>query len=219
MTAQARARGVAAPLAALLLVTGVLTACGSSRGAEGSTAPATDSPPATAAATSGAATSGAGAGGLPAPLPCPAASPSVAPVAGGLPDVALACLGGGPSVRLSGLRGTPTVVNLWASWCAFCRDEVPHLRELAERNPGSVRVIGVAYQDKPSDAAQAAAELRLGYPSLLDPDGTLLAGRAGLPVTLLVAGNGKVVRTIHGAVTSTAQIAALVQAHLGVSVR
>ena len=45
--------------------------------------------------------------------PCPS-TPTVRPRPGGLPDLTLPCLGGGRAVRLSALRGTPTVLNLWA---------------------------------------------------------------------------------------------------------
>ena len=48
---------------------------------------------------------------------CPASDPAVAAVGSGLPDVVLACLGGGRDVRLAGLRGRPMMINIWAQWC------------------------------------------------------------------------------------------------------
>jgi hypothetical protein len=77
--------------------------------------------------------------------PCPRTEPRPG-VAGGLPDIALPCLGGGRDVNLAGLRG-PMVVNLWASWCEPCREELPVLQEYAERARRQVRVLGVDFED------------------------------------------------------------------------
>ncbi|MGH8583134.1 MAG: DsbE family thiol:disulfide interchange protein [Gammaproteobacteria bacterium] len=43
------------------------------------------------------------------------------------------------------LHGQPTLVNIWASWCAACRDEHPLLIELAERD--DIRILGLNYKD------------------------------------------------------------------------
>lgn len=147
--------------------------------------------------------------------PCPDTD-LLAPVTDGLPRLTLSCLGEGPEVTLSGLRGTPMLVNLWASWCGYCRDEMPLLSEFAARAAGRVDVLGVAYQDSRGDAAAAAAAFGVGFPSVLDSEGALLAGRAGLPVTLLVDPSGRVVRSVHGAFTDPAQIDAEVARYLGV---
>src|SRR5207237_8219321 len=58
--------------------------------------------------------------------PCPP-SIAVSHVSHGLPDVTLPCLGAGPAVHLAGLRGTPTVVNIWGSWCVPCQAETKYL--------------------------------------------------------------------------------------------
>ena len=56
-----------------------------------------------------------------------------------LPDLELPCLGsaGGsaPALPLRRLTGTPTVLNLWASWCAPCREELPALARLHATPP------------------------------------------------------------------------------------
>lgn len=57
-----------------------------------------------------------------------------------------------PAVRLqgAGLRGAPTLVNVWASWCVACRQEHGALMELAASQ--RVRIVGLNYKDTREDA-------------------------------------------------------------------
>lgn len=139
-------------------------------------------------------------------------------VEGGMPDVTLPCLGGGDDVNLAGLRG-PLVVNLWASWCAPCREELPYYQELHER--GEVAVLGIDYEDtRPGLALALADETGVTYPSLADPGGALhepFRVRA-LPGLIMVDADGEVVFEEFVVIDSYAQIAGLVEEHLGVPV-
>lgn len=141
------------------------------------------------------------------------------PAATSLPDLMLPCLGGGRAVRLSALRG-PLVVNLWASWCGPCRDELPHYQQFVERAAGRVDVLGIDYQDtNPPKALQLLAETGATYPSLADPNGDLyepLGGVRGLPLLLLVDGQGQVVFRQYLVLESSEQLRGLVEEHLGV---
>ena len=154
--------------------------------------------------------------------PCPT-TPDVRPTPGGLPDLTLACLGGGRAVRLSALRGTPTVLNLWASWCGPCRDEIPLFQQLHERAGGKeLRVVGIDVEDPNEGMALAfAAETGMTYPQLQDLDrATLDAVRArGLPLTLFVDADGRLTYALNGPVQSADQLADLVEQHLGVATR
>jgi len=80
----------------------------------------------------------------------------------------------GRPVKLSALRGTPVIVNFWASWCVPCRDEMPLLRdELAQHGPDDLAIVGVVFKDQ-ADAARAFAEsFGVTWPSALDPDGAI----------------------------------------------
>ena len=74
----------------------------------------------------------------PAPgTPSPASGPRA-------PDLALACFAGGGEVRLTTL-GRPAIVNLWATWCEACYDELPALNEYAKRS-GVLVLTGAAGQ-------------------------------------------------------------------------
>lgn len=141
-------------------------------------------------------------------------------VEGGLPEITLPCLGGGEDVTLSSLRG-PLVVNLWASWCGPCREELPYYQQLHERGKGKVDVLGIDYQDvMPRQALALATETGVTYPSVADPGGEVRAPFRvrGLPGLLLVDEDGKVVHQEFVVIESYDQLADLVQQHLGVRV-
>lgn len=121
---------------------------------------------------------------------CPSA-PRSTPLAD-VPALELPCLGAEGSVDLALLEG-PYVLNLWASWCGPCREELPLLAELAERE--GAQVIGIAYDDadllKAISLAESAA---VTYPSLVDADTRLREplGVIGLPQTVFVDADGLV---------------------------
>ena len=144
------------------------------------------------------------------------------PVDGGLPEVTLPCLGGGPDVDLSSLRG-PMVVNLWASWCGPCRREMPILQDFHQRYGDQVQVIGIDYQDVQTEAAMDLVKMTgATYPLLADPQSEL-SGAApfpvlrGLPFLALVDADGRVAHQEFTIVESRQQLVDLVNQHLGTS--
>ncbi|HSJ21901.1 MAG TPA: TlpA disulfide reductase family protein [Nocardioidaceae bacterium] len=137
-----------------------------------------------------------------------------------LPEVTLACLGGGRDVDLATLRG-PMVVNLWAQWCGPCREELPYYQQLHERAGDRVRVLGVDYQDtRPDWALDLLDQTGVTYPSVADPGGELRVPFRvrGLPGIVLVDEAGEVVHVEFLVIESYDQLADLVDEHLGVGV-
>ena len=144
------------------------------------------------------------------------------PVTGGLPDLALPCLGGGEAVPLSSLEG-PLVVNFWAQNCAPCRTEMPILQSFHEDHRGKVGVVGIDWQDvQPRAALELARDTGVTYPLLADVDdetsgaGPLPRVR-GLPLLVLVDEDGVVLHHEFVALESRGQLDALVEEHLGVA--
>lgn len=155
--------------------------------------------------------------------PCPASGDAPVLASGGLPDLTLTCLdpgAGAQSVRLAGLRGTPMVLSIWASWCEPCRTELPALAEVAAAAHGSVRFLGVDVEDQSDDAQALAAELGVHFNSVQDPDGLTKQplGWLGPPITLYVDAGGRVVGRTIGAVGDAAALRGLIAKNLGVSV-
>ena len=142
-----------------------------------------------------------------------------APTGQGLPDVTLACLGGGPDVNLGSLQG-PMVINLWAQWCGPCRDELPFYQQLHERAP-RVEVLGIDYQDTQPDAAlELVQETGVTYPLLADPAARIRVPFKvrGLPGIVFVDEQGRVAHIEYTVIGSYGQLRDLVEKHLGVPV-
>jgi cytochrome c biogenesis protein CcmG, thiol:disulfide interchange protein DsbE len=95
--------------------------------------------------------------------------------------------------------GRPVMLNLWASWCLPCREEMPAIDAAAVRHPG-VLFIGVAVQDGRAQAAAFADEIGVDYPLGFDEDGTVDAGYRplGLPATYIISGDGVLLEEFYG---------------------
>lgn len=133
-----------------------------------------------------------------------------------LPPLALQTLAG-EAVQLDALgRGQPTVVNLWASWCPPCRRELPAFAAVQQRHP-QVRVLLVNQgEDAATVQAYLASQGLAPRDVLLDRASRLgpLFGAAGLPTTLLLDAEGRLVDQHMGAlsaVTLTSRVRALSQ--------
>lgn len=109
-----------------------------------------------------------------------------------LPADALAPLAGGAPIGMKVAAPPGSLVNFFASWCAPCREEHPVL--LALRAQG-VRIVGVAYKDKPENIQALLAQNGNPYAAVLaDPQGHagLDFGVSGVPETFLVGADGRI---------------------------
>lgn len=196
-------RGVMAGLAVGVLV---LSGCTSNEGAGTRVQPSGDS--------SQTVPSG-GAGSVESIEPCPA---SGEPIEGddGLPNLVLPCLGRGDAVQFAGLTGRPRLVNVWASWCGPCRDEMPWLQQA--HDTGKVDVLGVDAEDQAPAAAALLDELDVTFPSVFDPANEFgrEIGVITKPTTLFVSRQGEVVFVLPGGFASYDEVRELVMTHLKV---
>jgi cytochrome c biogenesis protein CcmG/thiol:disulfide interchange protein DsbE len=108
-------------------------------------------------------------------------------------------------VTLEELRGTPVVVNFWASWCDPCREEAPVLeRTWREARDRGVLFVGLNQQDIVGDARRFLREFGLSYLNVRDPGNEVARrwGLVGLPETFFLDADGKVVAHILGAASA-----------------
>jgi thiol-disulfide isomerase/thioredoxin len=108
----------------------------------------------------------------------------------------------GPSRKLSEFRGRPLIINLWASWCDPCRQEMASLDRLAWLEPGRhLSIIGISTDD---DAAQAQEWLKASNATInqfIDTRQQVenMLGASRIPLTVLVDSDGRLVDKIYGA--------------------
>lgn len=107
-------------------------------------------------------------------------------------------------VTLDELRGTPVVLNFWASWCLPCRDEAPVLERAwrEDARTAGVLFLGLNMQDVRDDARAFLAEFRISYPNVRDR-GEVVAddwGLTGIPETFFITRRGLIAGHVIGAI-------------------
>ncbi|MFT4179382.1 MAG: TlpA disulfide reductase family protein [Thermomonas sp.] len=145
------------------------------------------------------------------PAPAPSAKPEAQPAkkpaataAAERPSLRIATLDHG-QFDLAAHRGKWVIVNYWATWCGPCLKEMPELSALAAMRD-HIQVIGLAYEDTTIDAMRAfLAKNPVVYPIALvdvyNPPADF-AAPIGLPVTWLIAPDGKLARKFTGPLTA-----------------
>ncbi|HLA66424.1 MAG TPA: TlpA disulfide reductase family protein [Acidimicrobiia bacterium] len=127
----------------------------------------------------------------------------VVPTGDAAPEFVIELLGGGRFVLADELgAGRPVILNLWASWCTPCREEMPELDAASKAHP-DVSFVGVAVEDDPIAAADFAAEIGVSYPLAIDESGSV-SNRypsPGLPTTFFITTDGRIARVLYGGVT------------------
>jgi cytochrome c biogenesis protein CcmG/thiol:disulfide interchange protein DsbE len=136
------------------------------------------------------------------------------------PDFAIPDLSG-QAVRLSAHRGQVVLVNLWATWCPPCREEMPSMERLYQRMKDRGFVLLAVSQDEGGAAAVKpfVEDMKVTFPVLVDPQGEVgrKYGVWGYPESFLLDREGRVVERVIGprdwaSETQIAQIEALLAA-------
>jgi len=113
-------------------------------------------------------------------------------------------LGGEPYALAGDLGGKVLFVNVFATWCPPCEEEIPHFVDLIEEYDGSFGVVGVSMDDylKVDDLDWFAKEHGINYPLVLytqtDEDAQAYYAAEGIPTTWIVDPEGLVRKVIVG---------------------
>lgn len=119
------------------------------------------------------------------------------------PDRVLPVLGGPGQRSIADYRGSWLLVNLWASWCAPCRQEAPELDRFARRHQGDgLRVLGINVQDNSDDALAFVRDYGVRYPQLrsVGDERSAAFGSTGVPENFLVDPRGRLALIWRGPV-------------------
>ena len=108
-----------------------------------------------------------------------------------------------PGLNNATFQGAVTLVNVWASWCVPCRDEVPLLEKLSKDK--RIQLVGINYKDAPDDARRFLSQF--GNPFVAN--GRDASGRTsidwgvyGVPETYLIGRDGRIAYKLVGPVTA-----------------
>jgi cytochrome c biogenesis protein CcmG/thiol:disulfide interchange protein DsbE len=110
-------------------------------------------------------------------------------------SAALPVLGGTGSGSLADYKGKVVLVNVWASWCDPCRDELPLIEKAHKRLAAhGGTVLGIDVKENSGAALKAVEDYGLTYPNLRDRDGSFVRewGQTGYPENYVIDRDGKV---------------------------
>ncbi|HJW90377.1 MAG TPA: redoxin domain-containing protein [Anaerolineales bacterium] len=115
----------------------------------------------------------------------------------------------GETISLADLRGQPVLINLWASWCPPCREEMPAIQRVYQDYQSRgfvVLAVNATSQDSLPSALEFVSELGLTFPILLDTDGQVSAlyRLRSLPTSFFVDGKGIIREVVIGGPMSEA---------------
>jgi cytochrome c biogenesis protein CcmG/thiol:disulfide interchange protein DsbE len=93
------------------------------------------------------------------------------------------------------MRGTPVLVNFWASWCIPCEDEAPALEAAWNRYRDRVQFLGIDVQDSDTEALRFLRTFGVSYPNGRDVSGSI---SVGVPETYFIRSDGTIQRKWAG---------------------
>ncbi len=122
----------------------------------------------------------------------------------------------GQSIRLSSLRGRPILLNLWASWCAPCKAEMPAMQRAYEAYAPrgfTILAVNTTFQDDQINAIAFAESLGLTFPLLFDMDGSVSRQYrvSAMPTSFFIDSEGIIRRVVYGGPMSEALLRAEIE--------
>jgi thiol-disulfide isomerase/thioredoxin len=117
------------------------------------------------------------------------------------------------------VKGTPTVVNFFASTCVPCITEMPDLEEVHQQLGDRVQFLGLAVQDRIQASQDLIERTGVTYRTARDPNADILSlfNGTALPLTVLLDADGAV-KAVHPGQLTADELRTLIADDLGISV-
>jgi thiol-disulfide isomerase/thioredoxin len=122
----------------------------------------------------------------------------------------MSCLDSSSEINYHSIKG-PIIINVWASWCTGCKEEMPYFVDLYA-NPifksGEIKLLGIDVDEKNADSGpNFTKSYGMSWPHLEDTDGrSKLVFGPGVPVTYFLNKSGEVIHKHIGAYRSKSQL-------------
>lgn len=113
----------------------------------------------------------------------------------------------GNKVTLDTLKGKPVIINVWTSWCSYCKEEMPDFEELYQQYKDQVQFLMVNVLDGPSETIQNGKKFLQDYhytfPYYYDKDFDLIYAYnlSGYPNTIFIDENSNLIKIHYGLIT------------------
>ena len=100
----------------------------------------------------------------------------------------------GGALDFESLRGKPTMLIFWASWCGPCRQEAPEIASIAQQHGAAINLLAVNAGEPLAVAQRAAKEMAIRWPVVMDSDGSIqsLYNVSGIPLVVILDADGVV---------------------------
>jgi thiol-disulfide isomerase/thioredoxin len=115
----------------------------------------------------------------------------------------------GQSTSLSDFKGKIVLINFWATWCTYCRMQMPYIEQIYEEWSGEeLVVLAINVGESPEDVTSFMQSQGFTHPVLLDSEGQVATryGASALPATIFIDKEGLIQYGVAGAFSSVEEI-------------
>ena len=109
-----------------------------------------------------------------------------------------------PSLNIEEIKTEFVILNLWASWCIPCQNEVDELLKISEQS--NITVIGILVDDSASNGREFIKDNNITYKNVLEEEESDIVlsqfSWTGIPTTLVLDRNLSILHTLNGEITA-----------------
>lgn len=109
-----------------------------------------------------------------------------------------------PSLSIEEIKTEYVILNLWASWCVPCQNEVDELLKISKQS--NITVIGILVDDSASNGREFIKDNKITYKNVLEEEESDIVlsqfSWTGIPTTLVLDRNLSILHTLNGEITA-----------------